>query len=615
MRTSKISIACVFLMVASVCMGGYVNDDFDGDDDIKINTIGQWSAPDSVVTAGNAAYLPTDSGATNTLDVTPTTSAWTDFDITPALGVEPTSPPTNTSSTLFYFDVAGNIVIWDSAWITCTNDVWGNTVPTISAGDTVRISIYQDYDTDKFALFLNERCLIQNADFPSSKSIYSSFVVQNVDSNASIGYVRIQATPYTANSNNNHLATKDITEMENNGYVARTLYVPGSGSLPSFASITLAAAAARDGDRISVAAGTYSESVTIAAEVTFIGSAFTINGLTINSDVTFEQNVTVGTININADVQLASGVDLNATTLLNITGVATLTGASGNAIDTADLDMVAGTKIEVTSGTLDAGDFNMDGTFNVDGGNWAGWGGSSIVAQALPFSDNFDGYTNNSVISEYGLYGWGASDNSVVVQSTEAYSGKALFLPDGTAASNSIDEATGAIWTEYFIQPAQGAQPSDSTTTGKSFMSYVDTNGFMVVHNGTGWSTCDNILSNSTFNGGAPAALTENDFRRIVIYQDFSENEFALFIDRGDNSSLELVAQEVPFPGGAVNIMESFVIETVDNDAWLDNVTISTTAPTGFANLDGDGKDDGEEISLKGNTLTFFGFSTIFKFI
>lgn len=595
MKMSKISIACAFLMVVSVSFGGYVTDDFTGGTQgSDINGNDGWSAPSGVIYSNSAMYLPSSSGATNAVNESPG-SAWTDFDITPALGIGPSSPPTNTASTLFYFDATGNIVIWDDAWVTCTNDVWGNTVSPISAGDNVRISIYQNYAKDTFALFRNERCLVQDVDFPSGdQSTYTSFAIQNADSNAVVDYVRVQTSAYTASSNNNHNAVADITEMNNNGYVARTLYVPGTGTQPSFSTIQLAADAARDGDQISVASGSYAENVTVTNAIAFVGSAFTINGLTINDDVTFGTNVTATTLTVGNNATITTGYNITNTTL----------------------NMVAGTYIKVTTGVFHNNALSMDGTFTIDGGNWHDWGGSGILAQSLPFSDDFDSYANNSSITNYGLYGWGASSNTVVVQSSESYSGKALYLPDGTMASNKIDHATGAVWVEYFIRPALGAQPSSSDATEKSFMSYVNTNGNMVIYDGSAWSECANVLGSSgDFNGPAPTPLASNQFRRVAIYEDFTAAKCALFIDSGDNANLQLVAQKVPFPGTQASL-NSFVIKNSDNKAYIDNITISTTRPTGFDDLDGDGMNDGEEISINGSTLIYpNGKKTIFKFI
>jgi len=651
-RISQVVLALAAMMVGTMSWGGYVDDDFTGANGTLLSTLSQWSSPSDVIISNNQAYLPSSSAATNTVGVSPTI-AWTDFDITPALGAEPTSPATNTSSALFYFNADGYIVVWtNDAWTVCTNDVWGNTVTALTPGASAGISIYQNYTDNEFALFLNEKLLIQDAPFPSgSTSAYSAFAVDNVDSNALVDDVWIQATYVagpTVDSNGN--TTKDIVELHDNGYAARTLYVPGTGSQPKFATIQAAVDAARDGDTINVAAGTYAETVAVTAHtdlttITFVGgvfttTTFTVTGVTVtfdeaietgtftanaavtfngnvdattlftaNAAVTFNGDVETATFVANASVTLAGGADLNASTLLDINSTATLVGTSGTAITTPDLDMVAGTEVDVTSGSLSGMGITMDGTFTIDGGNWDDWGGSGVVAQSLPFSDNFDSYGNDTAISGYGFNGWNASSTDVKVQSTIAQSGKALILPDGTAASNLISDASSGVWTQYDLRPMVGAAPSSASTTGKSFMSYVDTNGYMCVYESGGWVTCSQTLGTTPH---APALLSTNSWRGIAIYQHFGSDEFALFVeDAGGN--LEIVKQQVDFPGGDLASYTSFIIENQDSNAYLDNVSISTVTPSNSDDLDGDGIDDTLEVTLKG--FIYDAEGTIFKFM
>lgn len=633
-RISQVVMALVAMVAATVSWGGYVDDDFTGANGTLLSTLSQWTAPSGATISNNLAYLSSSTAATNTVGVSPTI-AWTDFDITPALGAVPTAPATNSSSALFYFDADGYIVVWNNdAWTVCSNDVWGGTVTALSVGSSAGISIYQNYTDNEFALFLNEKLLLQDVPFPSgSESAYSTFVVENADSNALVDNVWIQAS-YVANPtvDSNGNTTKDIVELHNNGYAARVLYVPGTGNQPKFATIQAAVDAARDGDTINVAGGTYAEAVAVTAHtdltaLTFVGGVFTtttfsVTGVTVtfeeaietgtftaNAEVTFEGDVETATFVANADVTLASGADLNASTLLDINSGATLVGTSGTAITTPDLDMVAGTEVDVTTGSLSVVGITMDGTFTIDGGNWDDWGGSGVVAQSLPFSDNFDSYGADSSISSYGFAGWGASSTDVKVQSTIAESGNALILPNGTTASNLISGASGGIWTEYDLRPMVGAAPSSASTSGKSFMSYVDTNGYMCVHYTNGWVTCNETLGTTPH---APATLSTNGWRHIAIYQHFGSDEFALFVEDA-GGLLEIVKQQRGFPGGDLASYTSFIIENQDNNAYLDNVTISTVTPSNSDDLDGDGEDDTLEVTLKGYIYEADG--TIFRFL
>lgn len=632
-----LSVLFVICISASVASATFLTslDGFESDSNGAAPAGTGWSSTGVTVTnsgahAGTkAAYFAADAMATNTISESSPTKAWTDFQIKPALGVEPASPPTNSSSALFFFDADGYINVWnETEWTVCSNDVWNSSVSAVTGGDYVWISIYQNYANNELALFLEDQLIIQDVPFPkTSLTDYSSFVVQNVDSNAYLDNVWIKTTPEGTHALNlNNRAGIDVVEVDTYGYAGRTLYVGGS-SVPNYSTVVAAVADARDNDEINidVAYSTVNENVTVSpdselSELVFVGNCFTVNTFTVNSGVSVEFNscIAAATITASDDILLANGAYMSATTLLNLQGTATITGTAGTDITVADLDMVAGTTIDVTTGDFDAtGVITLSGTFIVNGENWDGWNGADIIAQSLPFTDGFERYVVDSAVTSGGLYalnGWAASADGVIVQSAEKNAGsRALYLPDGTAASNKIAAATGSIWTEYYIRPALGAEPASSDTTGKSFMSYVATNGHMFVYDGSTWDECDKILDvNGEFNGPSPASLSSNSFKRIVIFQDFSTSKFALFVD--NSGELELVAQNVSFPGTQTS-MNRFVIDSNDNKAYIDDISISTTSPTGFANLDGDDMDDGAEIALNGTTRAYPAQGTIFKFI
>jgi hypothetical protein len=616
-----------------------VDESFNGTDGNPVS-ITDWSTSGSVIYSNNQAYLSSSSALTNTVSDTPSEKAWTDFWIQPALGASPSAPPTNTTSALLYFDAAGYITVWNSdsnAWITCSNNIWGGPVTVLTGTDTNRISIYQNFTEKEYAVFLDSVALIQDVPFPKNTlTDYTSFQVDNVDSNAIVDEVWIQVGNDSDHSGDLGPVTSygtDVEEIDTVGYVARTLYVGGDGTeneFPAYSNITAALAVYRDGDQISIDAGytQTDEAVAISSgtdrtAVTFVGEALQLASLTVNTGVTvsFAQvltvdgtldaddvvtlaaNTTVGTLDASADVTLTGGADLTVSTLLNLTGSATLaaTGNDSN-IDATDIDMVSGTTITVaSSGTLSqtTAGIEFEGGFTINGSTWEDDG--TIVAQALPYSETFENYVNNEPISDYGMYGWGASSADVeVTTSIPASEGtKSLILPDGTVASNKINSGTAKqIWTTYYLRPALGVEPSSVSTTGKSLVSYVDTNGYMVVRKGTRWVTCDETLGTARH---APAQLSDTGWRRVAIYTDYNVDKASVFVDNNEGTpKLELVAELVEFPGGDLSSYESFMIENQDNNAYIDNIVISTEAPGDSANLDGDAWDDVYEIATFG---------------
>lgn len=597
-----------------------------------------WSSVGCVVT-GTAAYggsygvhMGSSSAATNTL-VESATTAWTEFHMKPALGGEPSSPATGTSAVLFYFNADGYITYHNSNdWVVANKGLQGANISAIANGTWARIGIYQNFNQDEYALFLNGTCIAQDIPFPAGdKNSYASLVIENVESNAVFDNVDIVAVAESLTET----ATANMNEMDSNGYIARTLYVNGTGNeYPNYSSITAALAVARNGDIIDVGSGDYSsEAVTISSgdELTaleFTGEAFTVaslttdgvaltfaqavtvNGaMTMNAALTANGTLTLGSLDMDADLTLAASADLNISGTLDITSSATLTAASNCDISADTLNMTAGTLIDVTSGTLSAS-VSLDGTFQIEGTDWATWGGSGISAQSLDMIDNFDIYAENAELQNMGFFGWGASSANVKIQSTVAHSNNAVILPDGTSASNLINDAATAVWTTYRLRPMVGAAPEETpTVSGKSFMSYVNTNGNMVIAEGGAWVECTQNLAPTP--GAAPTLATDT-WRRVAIYQNFTTDKFALFVADGDDN-LVAVKQEVALPDGDFSKYAAFIIENTSNNAYLDDVRITTTAPTGSADLDGDGIDDTVEINLKGHMRG--GRGTIFRFI
>ena len=619
-----LGLVMVAAVLTSSAMGAFLSgtNTFTAGDNTPVNGMDQWAAPASVVVSNNAAYLPASSALTNNISAAVPDQAWTDFELKPALGEVPTAPATNSTTALFYFDADGYINIHNgTAWVTCSNDVWGLPVTALDGSAAKRVTIYQNYDNNEYAVLLAGQLLIQDVPFPKgSEATYSSFAVENVDSNASLDNVWIKTTYAGGHGTDGGVDlgyASDVAEIHALGYAARTLYVDGDGAeYPTFATVTAAVAVARTGDEIDIG-GSYAlnnEAVTLTAgaeleALVFTGNALQLGSLTVGSGVelTIESDLTVATLIANDDVTLANGADLAATTSLDVGTGATLTANSGSEITTPNLNMVAGALLTSTSGSFEetGGKIDMSGSFQIEGSDWATWdagGQNGIIPQSLPMSEDFELYAANVPIQNYGLRGWGASSTNVKVQTAATYAGsKALILPDGTMASNVISTTEQAVWTTYYLRPALGAEPSSVDTTGKSFMSYVDTNGYIVVRENGAWNTC--VLN---LVGSAAPSFSASSWTRVDIHQDFSADKFALFVDG------QIVKQEVAFPGGDVSSYSAFIIENVDNNAYIDNILVSTVTPSLTTDVDEDGTPDMEEIALKGSLRDAGG--TVFRF-
>lgn len=322
-----------------------------------------------------------------------------------------------------------------------------------------------------------------------------------------------------------------------------------------------------------------------------------------NASVTFSQPVACSNLVVEAGatVTLAEGATLQA---LNVVGTlivgagktvtvntATLSGTlqvtgSGTLSVGASLSLTGAGQIEFTSSRLiyPAGNVDMTGTFTLDAATLG-----TAATLPLPFADDFEMYANNTVITNLGFRGWGASDGTVKVQNSVKNAGsKAVEIPVGSVLSNRV--ASGAatkVWGDFYLQPSPGAEPLASSTNGQSFLAYVNTNGILVVAVSGGWVVCSNQF------GGDPApVLQSNAFSRITVFQNLETHKFAVFVDG------ILVAQMLTGPV-SLDALSSFKVnnDSADDTAYLDDVLITTTVPSGMADLNLNNISDAVEIN------------------
>jgi hypothetical protein len=542
---------------------------------------------------------------------------WTDFRVWPMLGVQPSSPPTNEASFVCYFGTGGYVSVWNTLsndWLTCTNDVWGNAVTPVTnsvspaSSNYARLSVFQDYANKMQAIFLNDQLIRQDLGFVYATNRYSRLIIQNSDSNCWLDSVSIVTNTPDLTGNRNGDGLYDAVELATYGYAARTHYVNTNGvGYPNYTTIAAAVSAARSRDKINVGSGDYSAvAVTVSNNISFEGNDLNIASLNIASGVTgsFAQAVSCGNMTVASGSSVTFSNSVNSGDLLLTGTVAMASGQNftsttatvvGNLGFTGDGDFVVNTSLSVSgqvnfdTGRLlyTAGGIDMSGTFTISNT----WG--SAATMGLPFADNFDLYATNTVVTNLGFRGWGASDGTVKIQNAYARSGNAVVLPDGTVLSNRISSTATKVWTDYYIRPAWGVEPAAPPTSSSSFLSYVNASGYLTVAtNGGGWVVCSNLQDAAR----SPASvLASNDFTRVTVCQDLSgAGKFAVFV------SSNLVAQGLSAPA-TITTYSSFVANNTDGSAYLDDVLIATDVPSGLSSdLDGDGLADAYEVNSFG---------------
>jgi hypothetical protein len=549
------------------------------------------------VSPSNSVMVPAGSALTNAVAVTNAGVVWTDLRITPFLGEGPDLSATNGVSALQYFGPDGYLVVWtNGGWLTCSNDVWGQPVAKVTTNAFASISIYQNFSNQTAAILVNDQVVVQDLPFAGHSTDYGAFKYYGADGDAWLDDVRIQATYDTGRhvANSNGVDGPDAAELQTYGYVARTQYVGSGSGYPRYSTIQAALNAWRARDCLYVYSGQYAENVTVSSNVTFGGQAFTNSGnLTIaagaivsfqaatvwsnitigaNAVVTFSQPLLCSNLSVsaNATVTFGGSVTVGSATVLGsvlATGASTVTVATVLSVPTngtGHLDFSGG-RLLVTSAGVD-----MTGVFSITNS----WGTQATVG--LDFIDDFEVYAADTIMTNLGFRGWGASSAGILVKAGQgASSSKGVVLPTDTTLSNRVAGASHPkLWTDYYIRPSWGEAPTGFDTNRYTFLSYVGTNGCLNVWNAGNWAVCSNYLDGS----GPVTPMATNTYTRVSVFLNYGSYRAAVYI--GGN----LVLQQVPFPAGmAISSYNSFLGYSLDDNLALDNIRITTGIPSGLS--------------------------------
>ena len=612
----KISYACaIACLLVNIVTAGYIDHNFDSsaeDSGFLIKTNG-WQSTDAtvVVTAitnasdPHSVIIPAGTSISNNIAEASPTKAWTELRVIPVLGDEPDSPDAADGSTCaLYFKKSGKVVIWvTNEWITCDNNVWGTSLAELDGTNWAEVSFYQNFDDETAVVFINGVVALQDIPFSASVNNYNYFAADNVSSNAFLDDVRVQANYSTRLTNDiNGINGIDAAEVDAHGYVGRILYVGTGGPTDvTFASLQAAVDEARNLDRIHIF------SATIAEDIVFedggdendtyyiIGEAFTNNGtftvdtgaiLHIEQFADISTNIVTGTLSLSnnlvtADLTVTGTVNGNSisATDVDVGGAAAVTIASGGIFDIGTLVMVNGGAIGVTSGGLteENESVNLTGTFTLDASDW---NNSSVIVASLDFTEKFEDFKDGLALASRGanFKGWGASSSDVRVQGAKKYKGLlAAIIPAGGTLSNRVDGAGhDKVWTEYYVMPVLGDAPDDPNTNSAIFMSYINTNGYMVIPDGTGWITNSEDMSSAGYQG-----MSTTTWTRVDIFTDFTgpTNKYALFIEG------RIAVEQQDFVGAQASASyNSFSIFNKTESAYIDDVLITVDIPPDMTN-------------------------------
>jgi len=157
---------------------------------------GTWQASDSSViiqqsvvydqgdqaTDVNAVQIPSESALTNVFSGAAVARVWTEMYVQPTLesAYSTNDPAVDPSSTaFFYFNSNGYAKVYDgNHWDVLTSTAAGGPAGTYTSG-WLRVTVYQNYNTDTWALFTNGILLDQDIDFNTSAAGYHHFALRN----------------------------------------------------------------------------------------------------------------------------------------------------------------------------------------------------------------------------------------------------------------------------------------------------------------------------------------------------------------------------------------------------------------------------------------------------
>lgn len=619
MTTNQYKTAILAIVAAGItvdAMGDFVWDNFESylvGTNLSALSARGWGASSTSVIVTNDVF----GNPTNQVELPPAASAsnlvnrsgvsgkvWSECLIAESVRMDPTYPPDVNSGAMVMVSVttSGVAIVYNSAsngWDICSNDCRGTPVTGLASGTWARVTVCQDFDSHRVAVFLNGHLMRQKFQFISNRTDYAGIRLAR-DHGTTPGYFddvyvsnaippALMTLPLSSTNDINGDGVLDAVEIMQYGMIAKV--VP-CDSL----TITGALATVEAGNRVVVSNGVYAGSVVLSNGVTLVGT---------------NMSGTAPTLKVDGDLTAGTGTVLTASGGLTVTGqVNVLAGGvltiSNTAATFANLVIQSGGFLQVNNSTLTANGITLSGTFTLD----SGWSGN--LTRSVPdYSNDFETYPLGIPLSRCGGQGWWASGSADVIQGAVTNtSPKAAVVMGNTLISNSV-AATGLtrIWTDFYlndssIRSEQVSYPD--LASNRVTVLFVNTNNAVTVWNAGRWDEC---VANI---GGTPCpTVTSGQWVRVTLFTDFTPpGTVALFLNG------QLVRQQLPL-ASPLAAYSGFGVSAGSGAAYLDDVNIWTNVPPGLTNgvasdLDGDGFPDALELQKNGST-TLYPRGSVFK--
>ena len=384
---------------------------------------------------------------------------------------------------------------------------------------------------------------------------------------------------------------------------ASALTCSGDLSVSNAARLTVAGAVSAN--NVSLASGavvSVGGSLTASSLALASGSSLTVSGgLSVTGSVSVSPSAS---LTVNGPL-IGQGVDVSGTLAISSGSTLTCTNLSVNngtalyltnvTVTAGTLTIGAGSTVVVVNGTVIVNGMTLTGSFTLDQ-NWGNQGASCF----LPYSDNFEAYPVGTAMNALGFRGWGATDNSVMIETNQAFNSlNGVVVGNGSALSNRANSASASqVWTDFrSILCYNANDQTSSVPTGVAFKMVVSSNGYLSVYNAQNgaWEECRKDVWGNTV-----ASLGTAEWVRISVCNNYATKQCALFL-RG-----VLMRQRLPFINASLT---SYSVATLDNNefnpAYLDDVYIGAAyPPTLTDDVNSNGVPDAQEIAVTGDVFT-----------
>jgi hypothetical protein len=185
--------------------------------------------------------------------------------------------------------------------------------------------------------------------------------------------------------------------------------------------------------------------------------------------------------------------------------------------------------------------------------------------RGLPFEEDFESYAEGDSLDTKdpdGSHPWTAT-NVVVTTNSWAGSLAAALTSETAVATQTFNDEQTNVWTDLYIQPVFGDNPSVPPPPGSSFAFYVHTNGQVVAFN----STTETQLVHT--------ALVEGQWVQFTVHSDYGTKTWDLYL----NGAPTAIGSGLGFfDTGAASYTE-FGISGAPSNAVVDEITIGLSDP------------------------------------